>query len=198
LNRRVGALLLLAGLAAAAPVTAQQRAVDLTRSRRVVFHSKAPIEDFEGVTDRIDGYVAWGSGALSPGAAYQGSEFYFEVDLNALDTGLGLRNRHMRQNYLETKLYPYATYKGAIRNATAGRGDTLLVAVSGTFTIHGVERPLSVACPVVPEGQGGYRVRCRFQVRLSDFRIKIPSLMVMKLNEVVDLTLDFAVTRPEQ
>ena len=78
--------------------------------------------------------------------------------------------------------------------STAGRGDTLVVALSGAFTVHGVERTLGVACPVVREGQG-YRVRCQFPVRLSDHQIKIPSIMIMKLNNQVDLTVDFAVAR---
>ena len=164
-----------------------------------MFHSKAPIEQFDGVTDRVDGYVSWaGGGALSATTNMPGSEFYFEVDLNSLDTGMGRRNRHMRENYLETARYPYATYKGTIRNVTAARGDTLLVAVSGAFTVHGVERPLGVACPVAPERQGGYHVRCRFAVRLSDHQIKIPSIMIMKLNNQVDLTVDFAVARAER
>jgi len=184
--------------AAAPPAAAQQYEVDLHRPRRVVFHSKASIEEFDGVTDRVDGYVNWaGGGALNAATNMQGSEFYFEVDLNSLDTGMGRRNRHMRENYLETARYPYATYKGTIRNITAGHGDTLVAAVSGAFTVHGVERTVGVACPVVPEGQGGYRVRCRFPVRLSDHQIKIPSIMIMKLNNQVDLTVDFAVARAE-
>lgn len=151
------------------------------------------------MTDRVDGYVTWaGGGSLSANANVQGSEFYFEVDLNSLDTGKGQRNRHMRENYLETASYSYATYKGTIRNITAGRGDTLVIAVSGAFTVHGVERTLGVACPVTPERQGGYRVRCRFPVRLSDHQIKIPSIMIMKLNNQVDLTVEFAVARAER
>ena len=183
--------------AGAMPAPTRQYQVDMDRPRRVVFHSKARLDSFQGVADRIDGYVAWGNGALIPGGDYQGSELYFAVELNALDTGLRLRNQYMRDNYLETAHFPYATYKGAIQSVTAGRGDTLLVAVSGRFTVHGVDRPLDATCPVVREGPAGYRVRCQFHMRLADHGIRIPSLAATMLSEVLGLTVDFSVARAE-
>ncbi|MBK9304990.1 MAG: YceI family protein [bacterium] len=36
-----------------------------------------------------------------------------DVDLAALDTGIGLRNRHMRENHLETDRFPQAVFRGA-------------------------------------------------------------------------------------
>ena len=75
--------------------------VDKSAENMVKFISDAPIEDFEGVTSSIDGYLFWeGDDLLNQ------SELYFEVDLNTVDTGIGLRNRHMRENYLHTDKFP--------------------------------------------------------------------------------------------
>ncbi|MBN1998224.1 YceI family protein, partial [candidate division KSB1 bacterium] len=81
--------------------------VDKTQERKVRFISDAPAEDFDGVTEDIDGYALFDE--KNPSGE---NEFYFQVQLNSLDTGIGLRNRHMRDNYLETKKYPVAEFKG--------------------------------------------------------------------------------------
>ena len=80
---------------------ADELQVDKSKTNVVKFTAKAPsflslapvVGSFDGVTAKIDGYVFWtGSDMKSD------SELYLEVDLNSLDTGIGLRNRHMREN----------------------------------------------------------------------------------------------------
>ena len=166
--------------------------VDLTRSNHVTFKSDAPIEDFEGVTDRIDGYVYWEGAPLSARDDFTNSELYLEVELNGLDTGVGLRNRHMRRNYLETDKHPYATYTATIASAEQSSDGGYRVHTRGTFAVHGVERPMDIPCDLSAD-ENGYRVECVFQVLLGDHNIKIPSLMFMKLSETIQLELDFYV-----
>jgi polyisoprenoid-binding protein YceI len=167
--------------------------VDTTRERRVTFKSDAPIEDFEGVTDRIDGYVIWSHEELQTGDDYGDSELYFEVDLSALDTGIGLRNRHMRENYLETDKYPYASYSGKLDRVSVNDDGAFLVQSSGKLSIHGVEQAHSIVCRVTREGST-YRIQCEFAVQLPDFSIDVPSFMFLKISETIELALDFHVT----
>lgn len=177
----------------ATPVSAaQEYHVDLTATNVVRFLSKAPLEEFEGVTDRIDGYVLLDSETLRETPSGGTTEMYFEVDLTSLDTGIGLRNRHMRDNYLEVAEYPYATYAGTIDEVTATAPGQFRVNSLGTMAIHGREQPLSVACDVSELGDG-YSITCSFQILLSDFAIKIPKVMFLKVADEVRIELDFAV-----
>lgn len=164
--------------------------VDTNSARQVVFVSEATIESFEGITDRIDGFVSIPYGALIADSSYDSSQFYFEVDLNSLDTGIGLRNRHMRENYLHTKKYPYASYTGEIESVERASDSTFLVACAGQMTIHGVTRDLRAVDTVVVRG-GGYRVSVGFPIALPDYDIEIPKLMFLKINETVQLHLSF-------
>ena len=177
-------------------LAAQEYHVDLSKPNRVTFISRAPIDNFEGVTDRIDGYAFWEGDGLVEGTAFEGSEMYFEVELNGLDTGIGLRNRHMRERYFQTDKYPYATYTGVIRRVDAAEGGALAVTSSGTMAIHGKEQSITIPCTATADGSG-YRIQCRFQVLLSDYDIEIPSLMFMKISETIQLDLDFFVRRVE-
>lgn len=157
----------------------------------VRFISQAPIEDFDGVTDRIDGYVLLDGLRFESSAGGPETEFYLEVELASLDTGIGLRNRHMRENYLEVEEYPYATFSGSIERLSPQADGTVRVVAAGTLAIHGREQERTVPCSAEPLGNG-YRIRCRFQVLLSDFEIEIPQVMFLKLANEIDLELDFA------
>jgi len=188
----------LALLTAVGSASAQQEyRVDLDAQRSVKFTSSASIEEFEGVTDRIDGLVVLNTSILNTETGGDDTEFYFEVDLASLDTGIGLRNRHMRDNYLEVKQHPIAAFGGRVARAAPLSDGAFRITVQGAFGVHGVRRDRAMTCDVSPAGVG-YRVQCTFSVLLSDHNIDIPSVMFLKLNNEVRLDLDFRVIPVER
>ncbi len=168
---------------------AQEYHVDTSADNRVVFISRASIEEFEGTTDRIDGYAALDGGGVRVGSAFEGATLYFEVDLASLDTGIGLRNRHMRDNYLEVDRYPFATFSGAVDRISTDTGGFRVVS-RGEFAVHGVERPRTLDCGIRPDGDGWW-VACEFVVNLTDHDIAIPRVMFLKLAEDIRVELSF-------
>lgn len=151
----------------------------------VKFISDAPIEDFEGVTSQVDGYLLWNGPKQLDGA-----DFYFEVDLNTLDTGIGLRNRHMRENYLNTDRYPKATYKGKIISAKQIGKNHFKVMTEGEFYCHGVTQKRQIPGEIFVNGND-LRIKSAFDVKLSDHQIKIPSIMFYKIDENMQVQADF-------
>lgn len=188
---RTLAVALLAG-AAAGGVGAQEYHVDTSVENTVRFISSAAIEEFDGVTDRIDGYVYLEEPGLEQGSGAGRSEFYFEVDLASLETGISLRDRHMRDNYLEVEEYPWATLEGELGSIERRTGGGWHIAVVGEFTVHGVSRRVSVPCEATPDDRG-FRVRCSWEILLSDYEIEIPQMMFMKLANEIRLELDFRI-----
>ncbi len=167
--------------------------VDLTKPRVAKFISRAPLEEFEGITEDIDGYLYWEDDSL-----FKNNEFYFEVNLNTLDTGIGLRNRHMRERYLETDKWPVASYQGKIVDVakTDSAGLTVYeVQTQGTFSVHGVERDIEVAGTVEMLEAGLMRIKAAFQIELPDYNIKIPQVMFFKLNKVIKIRVMFHLKR---
>jgi polyisoprenoid-binding protein YceI len=195
---------------------AQEYQIDLTRERTVSFLSDAPLEDFRGVTDRIDGFVYLEGEGLVGETDLRASEFFFEVDLASLDTGIGLRNRHMRENYLETEDYPFASFSGRIGALEGLGGGRFSAEAVGELDIHGLAVERAIRCQVATVGSGRLAaetspgsdaadgpgspegaplqtlgVQCAFPVSLSDHGIPIPKLLFMKIDEVMELELDF-------
>jgi len=180
------------GSSGARPARAQELHVDRTQSTIVRFISHTQLDEFEGVTEGIDGYVILGGRGLAmPNPS--DTELYFEVDLASIDTGIGLRNRHMRDNYLEVEKYPYASFAGTIARVQAGAGGAARVTAEGTFIVHGVSSPREISCDVTPHGRG-YRAGCAFVVKLSDHAIEIPSVMFLELANEIEVRVAFTVS----
>lgn len=166
-------------------IFAQEYHVDKSKENLVKFISDAPIEDFEGVTDYIDGYLY-----LKSLEDLSDNKIYFEVDLTTLDTGIELRNRHMRENYLETDKYRFTFFEGKIDKLTKDSDGNYKVEVSGKMFIHGVTNDLSVTGKLNTVGNGFF-IKSDFSVALSDYKIDIPQLMFMKIDENMKLQLKF-------
>ncbi|MCU7501126.1 MAG: YceI family protein [Ignavibacteria bacterium] len=165
---------------------ATEHDVDKAKKNQVKFTSDAKIETFDGTTDKIDGYIAWdGDDILNK------NQLYFEVDLRTLDTGIGLRNRHMKEEYLETDKYPMTNFKGKLVKADKSSDGKLNVTAEGNMFIHGVTKPITIKGTLIPSDGGGYRVQSNFEVKLTDYNIPIPQLMFLKISEVMKLNLDF-------
>ncbi|MBN1561091.1 YceI family protein [candidate division KSB1 bacterium] len=166
--------------------------VDKEQSNLVKFTSAAPLEEIVGTTEKIDGYVMWQGDDLTAE-----SDFYFEVDLASIDTGIGLRNRHMRDNYLETDKYPFASYAGRIVEAVVQQDGSIDIKSSGTFKLHGVERKMQIDGKITQSGDG-FKATSRFSIKLADHKIERPQLMLLKVGEEILLDVTFFVKKAKE
>ncbi len=159
--------------------------MDKDQKNEVRFISDAPVKDFEGITSDIDGYMIWrGDTPIND------NEFYFQVELNTLDTGIGLRNRHMRDDYLETDKYPRAIFSGTVSKIDTLDTQNYRIHAKGVFVLHGVEKPFDVEVLVEENGQN-LLVSSQFDIHLKDFDIKVPKLMFVKISQVINVQLAF-------
>lgn len=97
---------------------------------------------------------------------------------------------HFNENYLESDKYPYAEFKGKINEAPEFSKDgTYPVTVTGTLNIHGVEKTYTAKGTVTTQGST-ITVASTFNVRVADHGIKIPSLVIQNVAEVVAVTVN--------
>ena len=110
------------------------------------------------------------------------------VPLATLDTGIALRNQHMRDKYLETAKYPNAVFtvpKASLALPNGGTGDT-----AGTLALHGKQKPVKVHYVVTKEA-AGYAVSGTTRVNMSEFGIEQPSFAGATVKPDVDVTVSF-------
>lgn len=145
----------------------------LTRNGEAKFISNASLREFVGESKQLQGLIDLDKNLI---------DFY--LDLNTLKTGIGLRDRHMRDNYLETKKFPFAEFTGKIENLSdLTIGEIKEVIAKGIFKIHGVEKEIEVPGSIELLNNQRMKLKASFKVLLSDYNISIPKVMFYELAE---------------
>ncbi len=190
--KSLGALLALALLCPAIASGATYGFEPGQKGNLVTFLSKAPLESIEGKTDQVEGTIDVDLADLGDSASVR-----VTVDLASLDTGISMRNEHMRDNHLQTDEYPTAVFEGGRLSDLSAKslapGGEVTGKISGVFHLHGVTRPLEAQLKLTREdGESGtvLRVHVTFGVKLSDYAIKRPQFLVMKLSDLQKITVN--------
>ena len=154
----------------------------------VVFTSKATLESFQGKTKQVSGNLS-----VDPANLGDSVTVHVEVDLASLDTGIAMRNKHMRENHLETDKYPKAVFDGGhileASGHTLNPGDSVHLRLSGQFELHGVKRAMEVPVDATRAEDGTLSVTAHFDVALADYKINRPAFLMMKLEPTQHLTV---------
>ena len=154
----------------------------------LVVTSKATLETFQGKTKQVSGSLSFDPADLGDSVTVR-----VEVDLASLDTGIPMRNKHMRENHLETKTYPKAVFEGGrileASGHTLNPGETVHLRLSGRFALHGVTRTIEVPVEAVRVTDGTLQVTTQFDVPLADYKINRPAFLMMKLEPTQHVTV---------
>ena len=151
------------------------------------FDSHAPLESFDGKTREVGGEIECDLQNLDNLVLIR-----IEVDLASLDTGIKLRNRHMRKNHLETKKYPKAVFTGdrvlESSKTSLATGETVTFTVSGHMELHGVTREMTATVEATLNQERNLEIVSRFDILLSDYKIKRPKFLMLKLDDTQKIT----------
>lgn len=109
------------------------------------------------------------------------------VDLRTLDTGISMRNGHMRDNYLE--IGKGAGFDAAVlSDIRLPDGDAATLSgrtrFSGTLLLHGTKRAIAGDADVRRDGSS-VRVDAAFAVRLEDYAIAPPRYLGVGVKDEV-------------
>jgi polyisoprenoid-binding protein YceI len=125
-----------------------------------------------------DGHFARFAGELRlEGDRLESASGRVTVEVDSLDTGSGMRDRHLRsEDFFDAARHPRATLV-----LTGARRDGPRVVASGDLTIRGVTRPLAVPLTVTV-GPGTLRAAGEFTLNRREFGVAYQS----RLNPVRD------------
>ena len=121
-------------------------------------------------------------------------ELVFQVPLSGLDTGIGLRNRHMR-GFLDVAHFPQAELRvPRLAVVVPGPGKPAESDLVGTLNLHGVSRPCSVHYRAEQVPSGEVRVRGTTRIDIRSFGIETPSYLGVHLDPAVAVQVEFSVS----
>lgn len=119
----------------------------------------------------------------------------FVMNLSDLSTGISMRDRHMKEKYLETERYPTAEFKLTslkLPKPLDGKDASYSgVPFEGTFKLHGVEKPVTGTADVAVSGSQ-IKGTANFTVKVTDYKIAIPKFAGITMAEDVKVTVQGA------
>lgn len=113
--------------------------------------------------------------------------------LNSLDTGMKLRNEHMKTKYLETQKYPDAKLEITSLKFAPPAGDFSEVPVpfQGNLTLHGVTQPITGTAKAEKKG-GKINTTANFETKISAYKIPVPSFSGITVADRVQVEVSFS------
>ena len=134
-------------------------------------NGKAPVTSYTGVSGEMTGNINFNTG-----------DVHFEIPLKSIDTGIDLRNKHMR-NALETEKYPIATFDGELLSEfDLNSAQEQQVNVQGDFTIHGQSKNLQVNGNL-QKSNSSIDFNASFDIMITNFGIERPNILFYKVKD---------------
>jgi hypothetical protein len=155
--------------------------VYLTRNGKITFFSQAPLENIEAINNDVTSILDTKKG-----------EFAFVVLIKSFKFKKALMQEHFNENYMESKTFPKAIFKGNITDISKinfAKDGIYAVTVNGDLAIHGVTKKIE-APGTITIVKGKINAASKFAVKVKDYNIKIPSIVVNKIAENVEVSVD--------
>ncbi len=169
-------------LALGAPLKAQSNFS--TKNAKISFFSSTPIEDIRAASDKVAGVLIGKT-----------REVVFQVNMKTFEFEKRLMQEHFNENYIESDKYPVARFKGKINeNIDFSRDGEYNVTATGILLIHGVEKQRTISGKIKVE-KGSVNLVSTFDVACADHKIKIPTLVITKVAEVINVKISANLTQ---
>ncbi|MBC7741611.1 MAG: YceI family protein [Bdellovibrionaceae bacterium] len=117
-----------------------------------------------------------------------------KFDLNALKTGIDLRDEHMKDKYLQVKQGDNAIATLTFTDFPIPLSWTAAAAKIPSWTframlhLHGVDREITGNYSI---GSNKMDTIAKFDIKLSDFKIDIPTYLGVKVADIVNVVVSF-------
>jgi polyisoprenoid-binding protein YceI len=152
----------------------------ITRNGTVSFFSEAPLENIEAINKKVVSILD-----------IETSELVVSIQIKDFIFKKALMQEHFNENYLESDKYPKANLKGKLSNLTKDYPlNNKESNFEGEITIHGITQPFAAKVELIKAGEI-INGKSNFKIKLKDFKIKIPSLMMYNIAEEVEVKVEF-------
>ena len=146
------------------------------------FEASVPFyEAVEAKNNKIFGFLNEKNGNITFVAINR--NFHFERSL---------MEDHFNANYMESKKYPKATFKGEIEKFSIKKINSVPgeYYIKGKINIHGVSRNIRVLATLSSTPTNAIAIQSNFSLNTDDFNIDIPFIVRSKISKNVNVKLD--------
>ncbi len=161
------------------PLLSPGQKIFFTLNGTVLFRSDAPQELIKAESNEL-------KGAIDPAS----KTFTFKIRISSFEGfNSGLQRIHFNENYLESAVYPEASFKGKIIEDIDFKKDGRYeIRAKGNLNIHGIEQERIIKSELIIR-QGKMYINTAFTVTLPDHNIPIPRIVKDKLAQEIKVEI---------
>lgn len=122
----------------------------------------------------------------------------FNFPLGVLDSGVSLRDKHMKDEFLETSKFPEAklTFKDLkLSGHPESKGySQKALPFKGQFTVHGVTQPVNGTIDLDGGGEL-FKGQAEFKIKMSQYKFREPKWLGMSVDDEVQVKAQIDVSK---
>jgi len=148
----------------------------ITKNGKISFYSDGEVEKIQATNNQVNAALDTTTG-----------DIVFKVLIKSFEFEKALMQEHFNDNYLESDLFPNSTFKGKVTNIITmsfNKNATFSAVITGDLTIHGITKNVTE--------KGTFEIKdgkiigtSKFNVTLSDYGVKIPSVVSKNIAQTV-------------
>ena len=156
-----------------------------TENGVVEFTSDAPLELINARSESLRGILDLNQ-----------NTFAFSIDMQTFEGfNSDLQRTHFNENYIESRIYPRATFTGKIIERIDWTSEGLTdVRAKGFLEIHGVKQERIIASRV-EIFTDRVLIEAEFTVPIKDHNISIPKIVAQKISEKITVSIELRMLR---
>lgn len=178
-------IIIIIALLAGYTVSAQQY---VDKTGKAHFFSKTSMEDIEATTTSAVAILNTTT-----------KKVLVKIKNNTFKFKDGLMQEHFNENYMESDKYEYSSLEAVIvENIDLTKDGVYDVTLKGTLDIHGTKVEREIKGKLTIKNGAPVNGTAKFDVRLADHKIKIPSLLGSNIAEVIPVDVEFNYVKYEK
>jgi polyisoprenoid-binding protein YceI len=156
-------------------------AVFICDNGKIHFLASTAMEDIEATSNKT-------ACVLDP----QNRKIEAKVDMKTFEFRRKKMQDDFNEDYIESDKFPYATFTALIvSKIDFSKDGTFDVKLRGTLDMHGVKREEEIMGKLTIKGGQPVNATAKFEIPLVNYHIKIPTIVVVKIAEVVKVDVNF-------
>jgi len=157
----------------------EQTSKIIARQGHVSFFSYTSVENIQAENNQVLSIVDLSSGDIAVSILM--NAFIFEKEL---------MREHFNESYIESDIYPKATFEGRIVDFDPKMENTQTRMVKGVFSMHGATKDLEIKVKI-ENNDDKYIISGTFDAQVNDYKIKIPPLLSGNIAKTIKVEFKF-------
>lgn len=151
----------------------------IARQGQVAFFSYTSVENIKAANNQVSSLIDLSTGEVAISMLM--NSFVFEK---------GLMHEHFNESYIESDIYPKATFEGRIIDFDPNIEGEQTRMIKGTFSMHGMTEELEIKTKI-ENTNGNYQLSGTFEALVKNYNIKIPSLLAGNIAKTIKVDFSF-------